>query len=140
MNYTKKTHTDFLNDIIIPIEQNKTGSKNLFVLVEARLELDNSDYREEDVFLRQERHWSSFPTDSNPGNWIEHKKIRLETISGMVPNILDMPVGCKFCTRCDLVEDRCHTEEPELLEMMTYHFLFLPLQLRVMKETPMIHL
>ncbi|HIF82400.1 MAG TPA: ATP-binding cassette domain-containing protein [Candidatus Marinimicrobia bacterium] len=56
------------------------------------------------------------PDENNPAE-------RLETISGMVPNILDMPVGCKFCTRCDLVEDRCHTEEPELLEMSEGHFV-----------------
>ena len=84
MSDTKKSHEKFLQDVIVPVEQNKSGSKNLFVLVEARLELDISDFREEDVFLRQERHWSSFPTDSNPGKWIEHKKIRLETISGIL--------------------------------------------------------
>ena len=56
------------------------------------------------------------PDEENPAE-------RLETIKGMVPNILDMPVGCKFCTRCDLVEDRCHTEEPELVEMAEGHFV-----------------
>jgi oligopeptide/dipeptide ABC transporter ATP-binding protein len=56
------------------------------------------------------------PDENNPAE-------RLETIKGMVPNILDMPVGCKFCTRCDLVEDRCHTEEPALVEMAEGHFV-----------------
>ena len=48
---------------------------------------------------------------------------RLDTISGMVPNILDLPEGCKFCTRCDLVEDRCHTDEPPLVELSPNHFV-----------------
>ena len=48
---------------------------------------------------------------------------RLDTISGMVPNILDLPEGCKFCTRCDLVEDRCHTDEPPLVELSPDHFV-----------------
>jgi len=56
------------------------------------------------------------PDEHNPAE-------RLETIKGMVPNIVDMPVGCKFCTRCDLVEDRCHTEEPNLVEMADGHFV-----------------
>jgi len=56
------------------------------------------------------------PDEENPAE-------RLETIKGMVPNILDMPIGCKFCTRCDLVEDRCHTEEPPLLAIADGHFV-----------------
>ena len=54
----------------------------------------------------------------------EHDPVdRLETISGTVPNILDLPVGCKFCTRCDLVEERCHTDEPPLVELLPDHFV-----------------
>jgi len=48
---------------------------------------------------------------------------RLETIRGMVPNILDMPIGCKFCTRCDLAEDKCETENPPLQDMGNGHFV-----------------
>ncbi len=54
----------------------------------------------------------------------EHNPVeKLETISGMVPNIVDLPRGCKFCTRCELVEDRCHTEEPLLVELSKNHFV-----------------
>ena len=54
----------------------------------------------------------------------EHTQVeRLDTISGMVPNIVDMPEGCKFCTRCELVEDRCYTEEAPLVEMEPGHFM-----------------
>ncbi|MBC8312462.1 MAG: ABC transporter ATP-binding protein, partial [Candidatus Marinimicrobia bacterium] len=48
---------------------------------------------------------------------------RLEAIRGMVPPILDMPVGCKFCTRCDDVLDKCENTEPELLEIKPGHFV-----------------
>jgi len=44
------------------------------------------------------------------------KDKRLQTIRGMVPSIFEMPSGCKFCTRCDLAEDRCFNEEPGLVE------------------------
>ena len=50
-------------------------------------------------------------------------KTRLETIKGMVPNILDMPEGCKFCTRCDLRIEKCDTIEPELIERSPGHFV-----------------
>ena len=56
------------------------------------------------------------PDEHNPAE-------KLETISGIVPNIVDLPSGCKFCTRCELVEDRCHTEEPSLFEISSNHFV-----------------
>ena len=56
------------------------------------------------------------PDEHNP-------KKKLETISGMVPNIVDMPSGCKFCTRCDWVEERCNTDEPPLKEIDPNHFV-----------------
>lgn len=50
------------------------------------------------------------------------KKERLQAIRGMVPNILNLPVGCKFCTRCDLKIEKCDTVEPELVEISPNHF------------------
>jgi len=51
------------------------------------------------------------------------KRERLETIPGMVPNILNLPVGCKFCTRCTVKLDKCDTEEPPLQEINPGHFV-----------------
>ncbi len=48
---------------------------------------------------------------------------RLSTIRGMVPSILEMPTGCKYCTRCDEVFERCEREEPELIEKTPGHFV-----------------
>jgi peptide/nickel transport system ATP-binding protein/oligopeptide transport system ATP-binding protein len=42
---------------------------------------------------------------------------RLETIRGMVPNLLGMPAGCPFNPRCDFRFDRCLEEMPELREV-----------------------
>jgi len=42
------------------------------------------------------------------------KKKRLETIPGIVPSLLDLPVGCRFQDRCPYVIDGCRTEEPAL--------------------------
>lgn len=39
---------------------------------------------------------------------------RLIAIKGRVPSLKDLPVGCKFAPRCDLVQAICFTEEPLL--------------------------
>ena len=54
---------------------------------------------------------------------MDQKVERLNALKGMVPSILDMPVGCKFCTRCDFVEDKCVDTEPELIEVKDGHFV-----------------
>ncbi len=48
---------------------------------------------------------------------------RLHTISGNVPSIMNMPAGCKFCTRCEEVIDRCHNEEPLLHDVGNRQFV-----------------
>jgi oligopeptide/dipeptide ABC transporter ATP-binding protein len=42
------------------------------------------------------------------------KQRRLRTIEGTVPNLLHLPPGCKFATRCDYVIDECLAGEIEL--------------------------
>ena len=54
---------------------------------------------------------------------LDTKSERLYSLKGMVPSFLDMPIGCKFCTRCDFVEDKCKDAEPELIEMKDGHFV-----------------
>jgi len=39
---------------------------------------------------------------------------RLHTIPGNVPALQDLPAGCRFCTRCPEVMERCRVEEPPL--------------------------
>ncbi|MAG92443.1 MAG: peptide ABC transporter ATP-binding protein [Planctomycetaceae bacterium] len=45
------------------------------------------------------------------------KHDRLHAIPGNVPSILELPTGCKFCTRCEKVEERCRTQAPPLYEL-----------------------
>jgi oligopeptide/dipeptide ABC transporter ATP-binding protein len=42
------------------------------------------------------------------------KKNRLEPIPGIVPNLLDLPKGCRFQERCKHVSSACREVEPEL--------------------------
>lgn len=47
----------------------------------------------------------------------------LYNIPGMVPSIMDMPKGCRFCTRCADATDRCREEVPELHEVEPGHMV-----------------
>src|SRR3989304_5154723 len=42
------------------------------------------------------------------------RRARLQAIPGMVPDLLDLPRGCKFQARCPKVFEPCSGEEPEL--------------------------
>jgi peptide/nickel transport system ATP-binding protein/oligopeptide transport system ATP-binding protein len=45
----------------------------------------------------------------------------LETISGMVPSLLNLPPGCTFQDRCERVFERCRSQEPPLIEFGSKH-------------------
>jgi peptide/nickel transport system ATP-binding protein len=49
------------------------------------------------------------------------KHERLKTIPGNVPNIHELPVGCKFATRCEEKLDRCDMEEPDFHQVAPDH-------------------
>ena len=41
---------------------------------------------------------------------------RLDTIKGLVPNLIDLPAGCPFYPRCDFSSDICCSQMPDLKE------------------------
>lgn len=43
------------------------------------------------------------------------KHTRLNAIAGRPPDLARLPEGCKFAPRCPYAQDRCRTEEPQLL-------------------------
>jgi len=51
------------------------------------------------------------------------KRTRLETIPGIVPNLLQLPVGCRFQERCSFVIDACKQAEPDLRAIGTDHMI-----------------
>jgi len=50
-------------------------------------------------------------------------KEHLQAIPGIIPHILELPKGCKFCTRCTKVMDICWETEPELREIKPGQFV-----------------
>jgi peptide/nickel transport system ATP-binding protein len=47
--------------------------------------------------------------------------LKLETIEGLPPNLLDPPKGCRFAARCAFKADIC-AQDPPLVEVETGHF------------------
>jgi oligopeptide/dipeptide ABC transporter ATP-binding protein len=46
------------------------------------------------------------------------RRSRLTTIEGMVPDLRNLPTGCRFADRCPLVVAACTLSEPKLLPVM----------------------
>ena len=51
------------------------------------------------------------------------KDHRLETISGVVPSLLNLPAGCLFSDRCPNVFDDCRRVEPKMYRVGKNHFV-----------------
>src|SRR6056297_225293 len=47
----------------------------------------------------------------------------LDTIKGIVPNLLHLPPGCPFAPRCEYAFERCFKEIPKLIEVEPRHFV-----------------
>ena len=49
---------------------------------------------------------------------ITAEKQRLYNIKGMVPNLMKLPKGCRFCPRCEKAIPRCFEQEPPLYKVI----------------------
>jgi peptide/nickel transport system ATP-binding protein len=49
------------------------------------------------------------------------KKLRLETIAGLVPSLIDPPMGCRFAPRCKFAMPACTEAYPELRTVEAGH-------------------
>ena len=50
-----------------------------------------------------------------------HKKKRLDVIPGVVPNLINLPDGCAFASRCNRKIEICEQEMPELIVQKLGH-------------------
>jgi peptide/nickel transport system ATP-binding protein len=48
--------------------------------------------------------------------------LKLETIDGLPPNLLDPPLGCRFAPRCPAKQDACVAAPPPLVEAEPHHY------------------
>jgi len=57
-----------------------------------------------------------------PDPSIQRRRDRI-ILQGEIPNPIDPPPGCRFASRCPVVEDRCRVETPVLEEKAPGHFV-----------------
>ena len=118
---------DLMNDL-----QEKTGASILFITHDLGVVAEVSDHvavmyagkvvEYADVFTLYgaPRHpytvglFKSLPS-------VDARAGRLTAIPGVVPSPMEFPAGCRFCTRCPVVEERCADEEPPLVEIGDGH-------------------
>lgn len=55
-----------------------------------------------------------------PDPKFQHKRVIL---TGEVPDPVDVPSGCRFHPRCPIAKPRCRTEEPEMIDVGTGHWV-----------------
>ena len=51
----------------------------------------------------------------------EARKITLDTIEGLPPDLIDLPEGCSFAPRCKFAYERCTQETPPLINVSGGH-------------------
>jgi oligopeptide/dipeptide ABC transporter ATP-binding protein len=79
----------------------------------------------EELFARPKHPYTAALIGSTPVLGQAEKE--LVTIPGSVPNLINLPAGCKFAPRCQARIEReltiCTEEEPDLLEMAPNHWV-----------------
>lgn len=79
---------------------------------------DSADVYERPKHPYTEALLSSVPIPDPP---VQRGRRRV-VLQGEIPNPIDPPPGCRFQTRCPLVQDRCRSESPPLEEKAPGHY------------------
>jgi oligopeptide transport system ATP-binding protein len=54
---------------------------------------------------------------------LDQKTRRVETMAGLMPDLIHMPPGCAFQPRCDQAQEICEKENPEWREVEMGHWM-----------------
>jgi peptide/nickel transport system ATP-binding protein len=76
----------------------------------------------EDVFNKKLHPYTKGLLGCVPRVNASKKDINLSSIPGYIPRPDDLPPGCIFAPRCELVEDACEKKRPPLKEIASNHF------------------
>jgi peptide/nickel transport system ATP-binding protein len=68
----------------------------------------------QDIFARPRHRYTKGLLNSVPHFESGQRRQRLETIPGMVPNLMNLKAGCRFQDRCTAVQQKCRDIEPTL--------------------------
>lgn len=59
----------------------------------------------------------------NPDPTVKKKRILLE---GDIPSAVNLPSGCRFCSRCYMAKESCRTNHPEMQQIAPGHYVRCP--------------
>jgi oligopeptide/dipeptide ABC transporter ATP-binding protein len=74
----------------------------------------------DDIYHAPQHPYTRALISCDPANLTERTDI-LPTIPGRLPDLVQLPTGCSFASRCTLVHDRCHIERPAMQGVNTSH-------------------
>lgn len=72
-----------------------------------------------EVFEKPSHPYTKLLLESIPS--LEHDRERLQTISGMVPSLSNLPKGCRFHPRCPEMRDPCRERVPTMVCVTEQH-------------------
>ena len=75
----------------------------------------------DDIFNHPRHHYTRGLLNSVPHFETGKRRTRLETIPGIVPNLLHLKTGCRFQDRCGAVQAKCKESEPALTDFSATH-------------------
>lgn len=75
----------------------------------------------EDIFYRPKHPYTKGLLNSIPHFETGSRLKTLQTIPGLVPNLLQLPSGCRFQERCAYVTDVCRQQQPKLENLRGSH-------------------
>jgi peptide/nickel transport system ATP-binding protein/oligopeptide transport system ATP-binding protein len=79
------------------------------------------EYADADTIFKDPKHPYTQALYNSIPHLTESRRGRLEVISGMVPDLLNLPSGCAFNPRCRFAQVLCKQEQPELQEIDNNH-------------------
>jgi peptide/nickel transport system ATP-binding protein len=75
----------------------------------------------DDIFNHPRHHYTRGLLNSVPHFESGKRRTRLETIPGIVPNLLHLKPGCRFQERCPAAQQKCREIEPTLVDFSPSH-------------------
>ena len=72
--------------------------------------------------LKNPKHWYTKGLLASIPRLSAEKSEKLSVIHGNVPDISEMPDGCRFCTRCAHTTPPCFTDRPPMTEISSGHY------------------
>ncbi len=78
------------------------------------------EYASADIIFKEPMHPYTKSLMRSVPNMYQKKDV-LETITGNVPSLENMPKGCRFHTRCERCMEKCKVEEPTFSEVSPGH-------------------